>query len=574
VNRLRPLVVMLWLGVLLGSFPSIVLAVSIEEMAEDLRPAAGYLVMPLDGEYLIDLDVSHGLRVGDLLSVVEPGENIVHPITKEVIGSLDKVKAVLKVTRVKSGYSYARRISGTETLTKGEKIRRFADLTAALYAPQLQDEDFYDRLREKLPELEWQGHFQVAPDSGEESKVDLTFILDEQTLRLRDRNGEQLRSFTMPMVEKSQSAVSAAAQSAKAVNLPGDGAAAVILPDTPGLVDFGHLNKLDAFPKRVLMASFHKIQDRLLVATVAGSWVRVFEVADRLRPIGAIQVGEGTVVPLAVNWWQPAPDGPHYVAVTAISVIKKSFGNIEETRMSGVVYQYDGKTLAPVASQVPFFLGTLDRNGDGQPEILLGQEFDWQQVHGRIFELTLEDRELRKDKPSFPLPKRFALPGSTMADLDGDGQPEFIAVSNSELTIFSGDSEVYESSGQMGGSLASFTYDINPGVTDTLFDTVSLEIQPVVRDIDGDGIMELLAVASDSSSFKIPGIGPGINSSWVAVIKYRNGMYDKGRLRFQRENPLSGLWVDSGKLYLVETTTTSSLKNEGGSTLLVLPLVH
>jgi len=581
VNRLRLLVMILWLGVQLSAFPSIVLAGDVEAIAADLRPVSGYLVMPLDDEFLIDLDARQGLRIGDLLSVVVPGEKVVHPITKEVIGSLDKVKAVLKVTRVKSGYSHARRISGSEALTKGEQIRRFAGLTAALYTSQLQGESFYDRLREQLPELEWQGRFQASQDSKKDSKVDLRFVLDSRTLRLLDRNGEQLRSYAITEVTGSQSAVSAVNQPVTAVTMAVGGAvlnakpgtAAVIQPEAPGLVDFGRHDNLDAFPERVLMASFHKTQDRLLVATVAGSWVRVYEVADRLRPVGAVQVRSGTASALAVNWWQPDQAGPLYLAVTATVVIESNYGNIRETRMDGAIFEWDGNNLSPVATRAPYFLESFDRNGDGRPETLLGQEFDRQQVYGRVFELTLENQDLRKTKPSFPLPQRFALPGSTMADLDGDGQPEFIAVYNSELTIYSGSKKVYQSSGQMGGSLASMTYDINPGVTDTLFETVSLEIQPVVRDIDSDGVPELLAVASDSSSLKVPGIGPGINSSWVVVFKYRNGMYDKGRLKFERENPLQGLWVDSGQLYLVESKTTSYIKQEGASNLLVYPLV-
>jgi len=240
--------------------------------------------------------------------------------------------------------------------------------------------------------------------------------------------------------------------------------------------------------------------------------------------------------------------------------------------MGGAIYEWDGKALAPVVKKVPYFLETFDRNGDGQPETLLGQEFDLGQVYGRVFELRLENSQLQSSKPSFSLPWKFVLPGSAMGDLDGDGKSELITIHNDELTIFSGSERIYRTSGDMGGSLASMTYDVNPGVTDTLFKTVSLEISPVFRDIDGDGVAELLVVASDTSSIKAPGIGPGIKSSWVAVIKYRNGMYDKGRLRFERENPLQGLWEEAGQVYLVESITTSFLSQEGTSNLLVYPL--
>ncbi len=106
----------------------------------------------------------------------------------------------------------------------------------------------------------------------------------------------------------------------------------------------------------------------------------------------------------------------------------------------------------------------------------------------------------------------------------------------------------------------------------SLFETVTLEIQPVTLDIDGDGAVELLVVASESSSFKVPGIGPGIEKSWVAVVKYRNGDYDKGHLTFERENPLQGLWAEDGKVYLIESKTSSTLSEEEKSKLLVYPI--
>ncbi|HKI52056.1 MAG TPA: hypothetical protein VJ995_08285 [Geothermobacteraceae bacterium] len=579
MNRYKLLVMMLWLGVLLSSFPTLVLADDVEEIAADLRPASGYLVMPINGEFLVDLDASQGLRAGDLLSVVEPGEKIVHPVTQEVIGSLDSVKAILKVTRVKTGYSYARRISGEAKLDKGERVRRFAGLTAALYSSQMAGEKLYDRLRAALPELEWQGRF-PAPADGQDKSVDLRFMLEGRMLRLLDSQGEQLRAYSVASAESGPSVVPSRASSVPAVNPPvvssvaamPSAPAAVVFPSQPAGVDFGPLRNLGKFPDRVLMAAFTGSGESLLVATVDASRLSVYAVADQLQQLGTTTIGDGLAKPLAVSWWRPVPGGPLYLAVTAAVEIEKNFGNIKETRLKGAIYAWDGRQLVPTVERVPYFLRTFDRDGDGQPETLLGQEFDPAQVYGRIFALSLAGRDLQRSAPSFDLPRRFFLPGSAVGDLDGDSQPELMTIYNKTLTIYSGAKKVYESSGNMGGSLASLTYDVNPGVVDTISDTVSLEVPPVVRDIDGDGIAELLAVATDTPVVSAPGIGPGVDRSWVAVIKYRNGMYDKGRLTFSRENPLQGLWEDAGRVFLVESQTTSVLSKEGTSSLLVYPL--
>lgn len=578
MEKFKLLLMVLWLGALLSAFPANALADELETIAEDLHPASGYLVMPIEEEFLVDLDASKGLRVGDLLSVVVPGEKIVHPVTNEVIGSLDSVKAVLKVTRVKSGYSYARRISGAEAITKGERVRRFAGLTAALYAPQQQDERFYDRLRELLPELEWQGRFRTR-DGGNDSAMDLSFVLEGGELRLLDGQGEQLRAYAVATSGGGRPAAPTMVQPIPGVPLPGSapapapgpGTAAVFPAATTG-VDFGSRETLAEFPDRVLMAGFVRDRERLLVATVDGSWVRVFEVAKGMQQIAATRVRDGAASPLAINWWRPDQTGPLYLAVTAAVEIDRNYGNTRETRMGGAIYAWDGKTLTPVVEKVSYFLETYDRNGDGRPETLLGQEFDLDQVYGRVFALTLENGQLQSSEPAFELPWRFALPGSAMGDLDGDGQAELITVYNGELAIFSGNREVYRNSGKMGGSLATLTYDVNPGMVDTLFETVSLEVPPLVRDIDGDGVAELLAIASDTSSVKAPGIGPGIESSWIAVFKYQNAKYDKGRLQIEREYPLQGLWEEAGQVFLVESTTSSAMSREGTSNLLVYSL--
>ena len=78
-----------------------------DELVRDFKPVSGIVIMPIKNEFLIDLDASRGITVGDVFAVVQPGEPIIHPETKQVIGSLDEVKGFLQVTRVKSGYSYA-----------------------------------------------------------------------------------------------------------------------------------------------------------------------------------------------------------------------------------------------------------------------------------------------------------------------------------------------------------------------------------------------------------------------------------------------------------------------------------
>ena len=182
---------------------------------------------------------------------------------------------------------------------------------------------------------------------------------------------------------------------------------------------------------------------------------------------------------------------------------------------------------------------------------------------GRTYTLSLNKQNLIKTVPPLLLPDRFILPGSNVADLNQDGQPELISINNEGVSIFSGAAKVYFSNGEKGGSLSTISYYQNPGMEGSLFKTDSLEIQPTISDIDGDGIPELLLVGSETTVLKAPGIGPGIEKSWITALKYANGGYRKGLLKFQRENPLQGLWAEEGKTIIAETMTTSSFNQKG-----------
>jgi hypothetical protein len=197
VKKIVKITLMAVTGLSLAVFPRIAFAGVAETVREDLRPISGYVVMQQEGDFLVDLDARHGLRVGDLLSVVTKGPEVIHPVTKEVLGRLDEAKAVLQVTQMKSGFSIARPLSGSANIAKGDIVRRFAYLSAKVQGPA-GSKARYDELRDALSELEWQGLFPGEDGAGGGPGTDLVFTLDGNDLRLVDREGHALRSWTYP----------------------------------------------------------------------------------------------------------------------------------------------------------------------------------------------------------------------------------------------------------------------------------------------------------------------------------------------------------------------------------------
>ena len=582
MRRVGKIVLTVVTVLLLAVSPRIAFAGVAETVREDLRPISGYVVMQQGGDYLVDLDARHGLRVGDLLTVVIKGKEVIHPLTKEVIGRLDEAKAVLQITQIKSGFSIGHKLSGSDNIAAGDMVRRFAYLKTVFQGSSEQSRALYEELRKVLPELEWQGLFSAEERSGTETKPDLLFTLEDRELRLLDREGHQVRAwaYPAPVAAVPQQPVSEASRQPER---PGSTGPPVPVPiptgkDSPtvrwsaGGVDFGPFTSLGELPSRVLMSAFTRELDQLLLATADGNRVRVFSVAGGLRQLAVAEIGGDAVSPLAVAWWRPAKTGPLYLAVTVEEKITRESGMKEETRLSGAIYEFAGLSLRPEAAVIQYFLGTFDRDGDGISETLLGQEFNLSDGFGRTFLLSMEGGKIHASKPDFELPREFTVLGSAKVDLTGDGKQETAYVRNGVLWIYSGGERIYRSSKEMGGSLSTITYDTNPDIRDTMISVLSLEVPPFPHDIDGDGKPELLVVASDVGIIQVPGIGPGVKKSWVDVVKFQDGVFRKGRLPGELDNPIQGIWADGKQVYLVVSRTTSVLNKKGSSTLLTRPL--
>lgn len=172
---------------LLLCFPLAAVAELPEQIIDDFSPISGYVIMAVGEEYLIDLDASDKLREGDILALVAPGEKIIHPVTKEVLGSLDAAKGYLQVTRLKSGYSYAKLLTADAAPKKGDPIKRFEQVPAVLLDAAI-NSNLNAELKAALPHLDW-----LAEQS--DSRALLTFAVENNTLTVRDAAGSNLNTY-------------------------------------------------------------------------------------------------------------------------------------------------------------------------------------------------------------------------------------------------------------------------------------------------------------------------------------------------------------------------------------------
>ncbi|MGD2187740.1 MAG: VCBS repeat-containing protein [Desulfobacterales bacterium] len=539
----------------------------LNEITEDFKPVSGYVVMASDSEYIIDVDETQGVAVGDLFSVLKAGKKIIHPKTQKVLGTLEEIKAVLKVVRLKSGYSFARPLDEKTQIKRGDMIRRYDNLSAIFWDYTGSGKSFFSELRKALPDLKWQ-EYEISqrskpdqPTRTAPSSNSLIFILTEQGIDVRDSESAVIRSYAYPeSISQTPERISALRRKPapdEPVALKGAQKPVIHRPELEAVQTIGKISDY------TVMADFVKHRNRLLMASTDGTDIGIFDITQKLSPIA-----EGdTPVPgqiLALKWWQPEAAGPLYLAANTWS----------DQTFQGRVFVFAKGRLTVWKDRLKRILGTFDLDGDGRPETLLAQEFEREGFFGSsIKELKFVDGQLKSTRPSIPLPSRFVVLGSLFADLDADGQVESAFVRDNILYIYSGDTRLYKSSKQMGGTLSYLTYDTDTHRMNAWQNTSAFfEVSPAVSDLDGDGLPEILAVASERSGTGKLGISPGINKSWLAVFKFKDGRIVKSKLGGELETPVQGLAVYEGKVVFVTTSPKSFFEKDGNSYLLAYTL--
>jgi hypothetical protein len=305
-----------------------------------------------------------------------------------------------------------------------------------------------------------------------------------------------------------------------------------------------------------LITDFIHYENQLLMASSNGERIQIFNTADELE-----WIAEGgldyPVRFLSLKWWAPGKGEILYLASNVWSD--------RDHKVRGAVFRLDSGSLKPLVQNIPRILGTFDANGDGRPETLLGQEFEGENFFGRrLSELILKGNDISYRKPNLQIPRQFTVLGSVFADVTGNGQMEIIYIRNRILYVYSGKKRLYKSPKQMGGSLSFLTYDIVPNFKDVQTTTVEFEVSPVVKDLDGDGKPEILAIASERDLLGSLSISAGVKKSWLAVFRYQGGRFESGSLGNELDKPLQGLTVDQQRV-LVVATEPGNIVGEGAN---------
>ncbi|MBW6512935.1 MAG: VCBS repeat-containing protein, partial [Desulfuromonadaceae bacterium] len=180
-------------------------------------PRQAVVVMQVGDEYLIDKDATAGVRVGDLFSTIRPGKSVVHPLTGEILGSLDELLGVVRVTRIKPGYAYVQAVGTPHPYAPGDNLQRFAQIPAMVTGGTA---EAVRTLQAALPQFEWLGETEQSSPRlpAGLAKPLLVFVFAGGQLSVRDDQGTLRGSY--PLAKVAVSSVTPAVLAPAAATLP------------------------------------------------------------------------------------------------------------------------------------------------------------------------------------------------------------------------------------------------------------------------------------------------------------------------------------------------------------------
>lgn len=539
-------------------------AVPMEQIKKDFQPLSGYVVDKLQDHVLIDFGKSSPVSQGDLFTVSGRGKKIVHPVDKKVLGHTKSVQALLQVVKVSSEFSYTQPLLGEAKVKPGQSVRRFGHMKAVFWDYAGHDETLYQELRASIPHLLWQNFHQsqkVKPDQAKplagRPATQLYFVKKAGELEVRGPYFSLIHAYSLDSGKAAES-VPDTEKKAEAVMTHQDIKGHKIKYKKK----FSRLRTIASLDEPVIMADFLSDSGAQLMAFSDGEKICVAEVDTDFKLQASAQPDyEGRV--LSLSWWAPENDDRLYIAASIWY----------NRSIQSAVFAYSEGKLSCIQDRMPKLLSAFDTNADQLPETLFAQQYDANKIFGRrIWKGLVSDEGMQWSQPGISLPRQFKVTGSTLADVTGDGSLEIIFINRNTLFIYDQNRMLYKSSERVGGSQSSLLYEPNTSSQNSVSNSVVFELPPQTRDIDQDGIQEIVFPACQQDLFGgITGQGD-TDQSQILVLDYEQRRFGQGVLGGTVDGSIQGLAISDDTAFFVSLKKGGSFRNNGMSLLASFPL--
>lgn len=356
---------------LLFIFPWTSLAEIPAQLKTDFKPISGTIIMPIGDEYLVDLDASVNLRVGDILTLIMTGEKVIHPITKETLGTLDLAKGYFQVTQIKSGYSYIKPLSSEITPQKGDRVKRF-EQTPTRFKSYQPSGKLAEELKIALPHLKWL-------NDTDKASPELIFLLEGNNLKIINSAEVELKVY--PYLEGQLAASSTAVHTAGSFQAEETQKEKSLLNKTVGglssAIGFGKKDKrlenpgiiqnqqqyssiwigpnLDGNPVGISVADFDG-DGQLETAVAMEDHLQILRMTDKnLAPVATVNFGKGVRL-LSLDTADLDSNGLPELYLSA---------NVG-TKLSSQVVEFTQGSYQSIMSRIPWFFRTVDLSQEGR----------------------------------------------------------------------------------------------------------------------------------------------------------------------------------------------------------------
>ena len=531
-QRLRAISLMIFLSGFF-IFPAYAGTIPVDKLVKDLKVADAALISFPNGLFMINKGSSAGVRKGELWTIFSAGEVVKDPATGKKLGFLQVPAAEAKVTSIAENFSQVsiKLHDKSKKIKSGMAVKRFDKVDTTFQDSDGSNFADYEILRTKLPHLNWKAYLKDKngfKDAGTYNGILITVLKKRLTVWC---GGEVLGIYKLETDTLAGPARdSGAAQRTTAHMRP----ERLLLPGirTPSLnreVALQSYTFIKTFDNLIYNIKICKIDGRpyYIYLTEQGLYAQATDGSKRFQ---YNYDGFGDVVSAYIR-----PDG-----LIALNILVQYKG------MESQVLRFKDNKFNLVADNIHYILGFLDLNGNGDPESLIGQEYNQENFYGiNIYLLEVKKKSIKKTK-RLSLPSGFELFGSFRADLDGNGKDEtgFYNLGR-KLNLYEKGKKKWGFLSPLGGSLQSFYISLSDN--EAILRNIVVWSEPAVINL---GTQKGVALATNKSNLisRVVDINP--NEGGVAILLAdKAGRFFLSSIDVNFQGPVQSVFLYNDMLY-------------------------
>ncbi len=529
----------------------------VAKVFETYFPKAESRVTSVDGSGIgINIGRNKGLLPGMILSVTREGEEIFHPVTKEPLGRHEDEIGYIELKAVEQESSTGILAGGKKDNVKsGDKARLTSGKIKAAVVPAAPETNIFiiDQFADALEET---GRFTIV--SGSDVDKILKEHPNEGKEEIARRVGDAFKVSNILFVKTSPSK-DKTLFTAELISLPNNSSIANLtailrvpskgplpMEDDPQFKAFvikkKEFWKKEEIPFGVRWVSVGDLdgdgKNEIVVSN--GNKIRVYRYADgKFVLIWEEKDAKRAYNQLYIDVADINKDGKAEIFIT----------NLIKDRLYSYVIEWRDGEFKKIQKDMKYFLKVQTMaSGDS---ILLCQEIgNKTPFYGNVKRCEWDGAKY-KEGERFPLPKGVNIYGFTIADLDGNGDEEIIAIDDTEhIRIYSMDGkQVLRSPDRYGGYGTSFDFDFVDDISGAREKKATIKGRIFAKDIDGDGRLELILSKNVASTY--------------AFEVFRGYLYGEMYVFHWNGVALNEMWKIKRVSGFIDDFTIADLTNEG-----------